>query len=646
MKLTTHHIVDLVNSLEKNVEYNYIHKSNLKKILFTECDSSYGPLRFQRISDNKTKSVVVTTDNIEKLANEIKENRPFNIDSIANASGSWRSLFESVLANTSEFYHCKIGGIKHLIWIPEQPHPIGEILFINTEDIPYNESDDIMYSSLQERFIAYLRSIGLAEKTVKNYSESLSGRISKEIKIHTKSDFETIFNVSDLALIKSFYQLWKTIPQMKELDEKGNKMYSCAHKKYIDFLNILHNENKSPIEAIKTIGSLKYRPYITAIKAKPFVLLAGISGTGKSRIVRQLAYATSGESQENTQKPFNFEMIPVRPNWHDSSELLGYLTRVSGTPEYIVPDFLKFIAKAWVYEDTPFFLCLDEMNLAPVEQYFAEYLSVVESRKLRDGKIVTDPLIPALTTWNKVDKAGKEISVSDQILKELFHDFWTHEGWSDSTIATQIDKLKKQFREQGISIPQNLIVMGTVNMDETTYSFSRKVLDRAMTIEMNDVDLAAGLSKKEDAQPIIPAKALLPDAVEGYDIYEDNKDICDSVIGYLKQINEKLKDTPFKIAYRTRNEFLLYVLANLPYQGDSTTEKCIARALDEITCMKILSRIEGDKNKIGTILDDLYEVVLKRTEVNGISPEESVSLYKIRRMKKKLDTAYYCDFWS
>lgn len=388
------------------------------------------------------------------------------------------------------------------------------------------------------------------------------------------------------------------------------------------------------------------RQYITAIKAKPFVLLAGISGTGKSRIVRQLAYATSGESQADTQKPFNFEMIPVRPNWHDSSELLGYVTRVSGTPEYIVTDFLKFIAKAWVHEDTPFFLCLDEMNLAPVEQYFAEYLSVIESRKLRDNRIVTDALIPALNSWDKTDKPSKEINISDQILKELFHDFWTYEGWSDNTIATKIEKLKKQFREQGISIPQNLIVMGTVNMDETTYSFSRKVLDRAMTIEMNNVDLGAGLSKKQDILPTISAKTLLPEAVEGYDIYEDNKDICDSVIGYLQQINEKLEDTSFKIAYRTRNEFLLYVLANVPYQGDSTREQCIARALDEITCMKILSRIEGDKNKIGTILDDLHGVVLKQTEVNGINPEDSVSLSKIRRMKKKLETAYYCDFWS
>lgn len=167
------------------------------------------------------------------------------------------------------------------------------------------------------------------------------------------------------------------------------------------------------------------RQFVTAIKSKPFILLAGISGTGKSRIVRQLAYATGGENPEKVQKPYNYEMISVHPNWHDSTELLGYVTRVSGNPEYIVTDFLKFIAKAWFYEGIPFFLCLDEMNLAPVEQYFAEYLSVVESRKLRNNKIVTDPIVPPLTTW---DKADQKTLVSDQILKELFHEFWNNEG--------------------------------------------------------------------------------------------------------------------------------------------------------------------------------------------------------------------------
>ena len=118
-----------------------------------------------------------------------------------------------------------------------------------------------------------------------------------------------------------------------------------------------------------------FRPYITAIKSKPFLLLAGISGTGKSRIVRELARACWDEGTEeyNAQKPKNFQMVQVKPNWHDSSDLIGYVSRVSGKAEYVAGDFLRFVAKAWEDEDTPYFLCLDEMNLAPVEQYFAEY---------------------------------------------------------------------------------------------------------------------------------------------------------------------------------------------------------------------------------------------------------------------------------
>ena len=139
-----------------------------------------------------------------------------------------------------------------------------------------------------------------------------------------------------------------------------------------------------------------YRPYITAIKSKPFLLLAGISGTGKSRIVRELARACweEGTDEYKAQKPKNFQMVQVKPNWHDSSDLIGYVSRVSGKAEYVAGEFLKFIAKAWEDTETPYFLCLDEMNLAPVEQYFAEYLSVIESRRSHgDGIVTTDPIL-------------------------------------------------------------------------------------------------------------------------------------------------------------------------------------------------------------------------------------------------------------
>ena len=118
---------------------------------------------------------------------------------------------------------------------------------------------------------------------------------------------------------------------------------------------------------------------------KPFILLAGISGTGKSRFVRQQA-----ESHGVGNK--NFCLVPVRPDWHEPSDLLGYISRIGGKPEYVSTKVLQFIIDAWKavapnadstglgeldLDSPPYWLCLDEMNLAPVEQYFADYLSAV-----------------------------------------------------------------------------------------------------------------------------------------------------------------------------------------------------------------------------------------------------------------------------
>ena len=371
----------------------------------------------------------------------------------------------------------------------------------------------------------------------------------------------------------------------------------------------------------------RYRPYITAIKSKPFLLLAGISGTGKSRIVRELARACwDVDSPEYTaHKPKNYEMVQVKPNWHDSSELIGYVSRINGE-QYVVGPFLRFMVKAILDPNTPYFLCLDEMNLAPVEQYFAEFLSVIESRKQENGKVVTDPIVDYEPT-----EAYKNL------IDQLFDD----------------DEIRAEYlKEKGgkrLSIPQNLIVVGTVNMDETTFSFSRKVLDRAMTIEMNEVNLAGGLTQKHETIGKLNFDDLVGMNVEGVDVYADHQDVCDKAIAYLQKINDVLEGTPFKVAYRTRNEFLLYVVNNLPYRKDEdgnelSEEEVVARALDEITSMKVLSRIEGDEQKV-------KEELLARLEqaVTDMLPEtlheKSVSLAKLKEMKERCKTGF-TSFWS
>lgn len=414
-------------------------------------------------------------------------------------------------------------------------------------------------------------------------------------------------------------------------------VYDSEIKRDVDEISkLLHGVKPSATIASTEINP-KFRPYITAIKSKPFLLLAGISGTGKSRIVRELAKACWNVTDEEytSQKPRNFEMVQVKPNWHDSSELIGYVSRVSGTPVFVAGNFLRFVARAWEEPEIPYFLCLDEMNLAPVEQYFAEYLSVIESRNSESAEVVT----------------------TDPILKKSNED-WFRLLTND---LTSNDDIRNRFLRDGICIPQNLIVIGTVNMDETTFSFSRKVLDRAMTIEMNEVDLEVGLTHRHEQIGKLTNNELIGTAVQGIDVYNDNKDTCDLVIDYLKKVNSKLEGTPFKIAYRTRNEFLLYVVNNLPYNklpdGEEDMEEyVIARALDEITNMKILSRIEGDETKVsneflesleGTIkkgLEEIFEGPFAKEDSD--EAYKSISLAKLDEMKTRLKSSGYTSFWS
>lgn len=415
------------------------------------------------------------------------------------------------------------------------------------------------------------------------------------------------------------------------------------------YLNSINEEaNGAPQTEILGNIESQYRPYITAIKSKPFLLLAGISGTGKSRIVRELARACwdEGSDEYKAQKPKNFQMIQVKPNWHDSSDLIGYVSRVSGKAEFVAGEFLKFIAKAWEDTETPYFLCLDEMNLAPVEQYFAEYLSVIETRKSHEySTVTTDPIIYPEYEVER-DKNTNELVPKPwykKLVSELLVDCPTKDAFA----------LNNQFINEGISIPQNLIVVGTVNMDETTFSFSRKVLDRAMTIEMNEVDLHGGLTERNEHIGKLSKADLIGYAVEGVDVYAANKEVCDTVLTYLDAVNNVLEGTPFKVAYRTRNEFLLYVTNNLPYNKGENDEELsqgfvVARALDEITCMKVLSRIEGDDTKVSDkFLDSLSKAIEEGLKAvsEDVVIEKSISLTKLKEMKGKLVSGY-TSFWS
>lgn len=419
----------------------------------------------------------------------------------------------------------------------------------------------------------------------------------------------TYLNGSRIGLDSSENRV-KNINQLKQLtnDETISKILENCRLNF-DGINANPIPIKQPIDKPKS-NTHNEMNILTAIKTKPFILLAGISGTGKSRLVRTLAYKTCSKEdlRNDKNKPGNFEIIPVRPNWHDSSELMGYVSRINGE-KYITTSFLKFIAKAWKHLDVPFFLCLDEMNLAPVEQYFAEYLSIIETRQAQNGKLVTDFLISKASFENQ----------------ELYNN-----------LLSDLDLEHEKFFD-GISIPSNLAVIGTVNMDETTHSFSRKVLDRAMTFEMNIVDLNAGLDLTINdwsyPENYTLSNEILGEYTAGAEVvnkFSESK----MVIDFLININTVLEGTPFKIAYRVRDEFLIYCYyASL----NRTDSNWLDIALDEMTSMKVLSRIEGDETKTGSVLNNLQRILTVGYKKSNA---------KIKEMEARLQSNGYTSFWS
>ncbi|MFO0914389.1 MAG: DUF3578 domain-containing protein [Pirellulales bacterium] len=293
--------------------------------------------------------------------------------------------------------------------------------------------------------------------------------------------------------------------------------------------------------------------YVTAIRTKPFVILAGVSGTGKSKLPVLVA--------EHTRSP-GPRRIAVRPDWTDSSDVLGYVD----LQDRFRPGVLLQALRDASANKEDYHICLvDEMNLARVEHYFAEFLSAIEDRRAA---------------------AGGGYSSSPVLSQSLLHD---DEGW------------------QSQCIPENLAIVGTVNMDETTHGFSRKVLDRAFTLELSEVDLR-WLPKDDSPQERSDIISKWPlhywhcRASRIEDLDADNKAVQQDVqaaIDTLEKVNRSLLYSQMQVGYRTRDEVALFLINSRDIKSSFVTRSGDkVDPLDLVLLMKILPRIAGGSNSI------------------------------------------------
>jgi hypothetical protein len=315
-----------------------------------------------------------------------------------------------------------------------------------------------------------------------------------------------------------------------------------------------------------------------ALRTKPFVIVSGISGTGKTMMIKWLAESV-GATAENEQ----FSLIPVRPDWNDGSDLLGYVD-IAG--EFKEGPLTKTIKNALDNPNRPYFVLLDEMNLARVEYYFSDVLSVMESRDLVDGKIISLPLL------------------NEEIAGRL------------------------------ITFPENLYIIGTVNMDETTHPFSKKVLDRANTIEFNEVNLDY-LKFLKDIPAVNPIKlhnnAFISSYIHLKDVYLLYADLVEKTTKELVNINNILKKVGAHVGYRVRDEICFYLAYN--HQGDVMT---FEQAFDRCILQKILPRISGSDTMVDRTLRGLFEYFTNKNIVQDLEVyEEDVQLARYPKSAQK-----------
>ena len=673
------HLLELINELSPNTYFKYIRSD--EQCEYIKIDMSE-PRVYSQTPDGKDHSIADTY--LQVLAERIEENVPFNISQLMNNSGSNRPIIETIIAHTKEFYWYQNGRAKYVVWIPTKPHIPGELKEWTDSSIIQTTSIKPIVKTVDELIVNDSSSHLFSEQELGDILKSMykagNNNHSQVAGIHLfglkygqniRANKLSVKNIVSRAGLSENYivEINKGVKLSELISQNSFGMAfwngETKVKKKSEFSNLIINSAQG-----------YYLQYLTALRTKSFMLLAGISGTGKSRIVRKLAQATVTEELQKAEgykgtdfandrwtlhSPANFELIQVKPNWHNSMDVIGYLSNIP-SPHYVFTPFIEFIVKAWQHPEVPFFLCLDEMNLAPVEEYFAEFLSAIESRSFEGEEYLTDPIIKPFNSFGE--------DVAKTMVNTLFPNFTA--GDTESAIT----KVIKHFRTKGLTLPKNLIVIGTVNMDETTFSFSRKVLDRAMSVEMNEVNYDSFLTDTtdDDLKAIVKAfeqndeadlNALLVDRhIEARKITDDLGDDAKFTIDYLKRINVLLEGTPFKLGYRAANEALIYLQAS--YELGQTDR---IAALDNFTLMKILSRIEGDETKLKITTSEADKERIAKAEVNvdeakqygdlniltalrhiitnQLGEQDKLqSVKKIDSMLSQLKRDYFVSFWN
>ena len=419
--------------------------------------------------------------------------------------------------------------------------------------------------------------------TEMSYQEFLSAlsNIEKDPEYENRNTTQNNFDSATLHQYRNYLKILDTNPNIdfSDVTEDPDEIVEIEDKP------IAKIEFKLPLRFSK------YKNYCYSLLAKPFVILAGNSGTGKTKISTNIA--TWLGKRDTDGEIFNKLVVPVGADWTDNTKILGFYNPIEKI--YESSKILDFILLAEEHPEVPFFLILDEMNLSHVERYFSDFLSAMESK---------EPII----------------------------------------LYSRNSDCKCNIPET-IVIPENLFVTGTVNIDETTYMFSPKVLDRANVIEfIPDINEVINNFQQElESEDIIPAEngmaeaflRLAKEIVTAKSIPQEFD--IENAKSLLKSISEELADTGFEFAFRTTKEIRLYINAAAKMKIENQLlEPNLNSILDEQVLQKILPKIHGNKRQIEELLNELLRIC----QTNNLI----CSAAKLEKMISRLNKYQFASF--
>jgi len=447
---------------------------------------------------------------------------------------------------------------------------IGATIVVNADEMKSKYEDYLNH--LNGAFTGYVKAID--KKFVKD-------------KIKELYDLPSAYYMTDSDDVLQLVDEIRKDPVTDEKDKQASsRCPSCSLKKFAEFLKVFNKEqNTMPFkidivnDTIKASG-LIFNPkfverYVCSLLTKPFVILSGLTGSGKTQLAMAFPKLICKDSSQ-------YKLIPVGADWTNREQLLGYPNALRHG-EYVMPDngALQLILEASKPEnqDKPYFLVLDEMNMSYVERYFADFLSAMESGE-------------AIPLW----------------------------GGNDNVPAT-------------ITLPKNLFIIGTINVDETTYMFSPKVLDRANVIEfrinkeqmMEYLDSTGTITKLGDCSERAADFVAIA-----------NKEYAGSLSAEMKRTLIDMFDTLGKIqkefGYRTAHEMSRYITITKCFTDMSDNE-----SIDSAIVQKLLPKVHGSRKKVTPVLKALWAICYEGevVEIDTLEelPEASTFKYPLTAEK-------------